>query len=229
RGSIRHFDRPSGNAPLWKRPRRRPYGGPRRREFETLRPVLHESLRQQETSQHQLHLQQAAKRRMRTECNRPFDTRSMRDIRAPVASTSSVYGEFNMVRERYYQRSKRHLTSDELYDSSEAGSRRRHPIAPAASASSAAASGGGRSRRPILAEASSGLLSHIRHDRAGLERPQPGASCRQIEFTQLPADRGLRVNYDAQTATRRPCQTQETDPNRRYQPLPKTPQYRTAG
>uniref|UniRef100_A0A1I8JQT1 Os06g0165000 protein n=1 Tax=Macrostomum lignano TaxID=282301 RepID=A0A1I8JQT1_9PLAT len=47
----------------------------------------------------------------------------------------------------------------------EAGSRRRHPIAPAASASSAAASGGGRSRRPILAEASSGLLSHIRHDR----------------------------------------------------------------
>uniref|UniRef100_A0A1I8F7G9 ZM domain-containing protein n=1 Tax=Macrostomum lignano TaxID=282301 RepID=A0A1I8F7G9_9PLAT len=66
----------------------------------------------------------------------------------------------------------------------EAGSRRRHPIAPAASASSAAASGGGRSRRPILAEASSsGLLSHIRQRPGGL----------------LPADRGLRVNYDAQT------------------------------
>ncbi|PAA62499.1 hypothetical protein BOX15_Mlig000943g3, partial [Macrostomum lignano] len=181
------FRQASGNAASSEAAETAAYRRPRRREFEHSDQWLHDP-RQQEASQHQLHLQQQ-QRRMR---NRPaIDTRSMRDIRAPVASTSSVYGDDPY---RPFMSDSEAVTKT----NNEAGSRRRHPIAPAASASSAAASGGGRSRRPILAEASSGLLSHIRHDRvdsSGLSQEQ----LRQIEFTQLPADRGLRVNYDAQT------------------------------
>uniref|UniRef100_A0A1I8FKH9 CIA30 domain-containing protein n=1 Tax=Macrostomum lignano TaxID=282301 RepID=A0A1I8FKH9_9PLAT len=99
-------------------------------------------------------------------------------------------------------------------------------------ASSAAASGGGRSRRPILAEASSGLLSHIRHDRVdscGLSQEQ----LRQIEFTQLPADSGTsrqlrrpdrppsggNYRHSHNNSYQAAVSDTETDPNRRYQPL----------
>uniref|UniRef100_A0A1I8FS09 IRS-type PTB domain-containing protein n=1 Tax=Macrostomum lignano TaxID=282301 RepID=A0A1I8FS09_9PLAT len=188
-------DRRLATPPARKRPRRRPYRRPRRREFEHSDQWLHD-LRQQEASQHQLHLQQAAAENAQQTA---IDTRSMRDIRAPVASTSSrsvrpfmsdseavtKTNKFNMVRERYYQRSKRHLTSDELYDS-RAGSGVATPSPPLPPPPprrpAAGVAVGGRSwPRPP-----SGLLSHIRHDRvdsSGLSQEQ----LRQIEFTQLPS------------------------------------------